>query len=179
MPELKRLAAASVNRALQGVAQFEKLGEGGFNRTFLVTMRDGFQLVGWILYPVAEPKRLVIASEVATLDFLRINDIPVPKVYGYSTTPENLAGTEYVFMELVRGTILGDIWFDLPEKARMTVVTRLVQLESRLFALRFSASGSLYYMKDLDAGTQRIDVPVADSAGVEGFCVRADTRLPL
>ena len=61
----------------------------------------------------------------------------------------------------------------------MTVVTRLVQLESQLFALRFPASGSLYYAKNLDVGTQMIDVPDADSAGVEGFCVGHDTRLPL
>jgi len=179
VPELKRLAAASVNRTLQDVAQFEKLGKGGFNRTFLVIMRDGFQLLGWIPYPVTQPKHLVTASEVATQDFVRVNDIPVPKIYGYSTALDSPAGTEHIFVELVRGTTLGDIWFDLPEKAIMTVVTRFVQLESQLFALRFPASGSLYYAKNLDVGTQMIDVPDADSAGVEGFCVGHDTRLPL
>ena len=61
----------------------------------------------------------------------------------------------------------------------MTVVTRLVQSESQLFALRFPASGSLYYTKGLDACTQKINVPVADSAGVEGFYVDLDTRLLL
>ena len=109
MPELKRLAAASVNRTLQDVAQFEKLGKGGFNRTFMVIMRDGFQLVGWIPYPATQPKHLVTASEVATLDFVRVNDIPVPKIYGYSTALGNPAGTEHIFMELVRGTKLADI----------------------------------------------------------------------
>jgi predicted Ser/Thr protein kinase len=147
--ELKRLAATAINRNADEVARFEKLAEGGFNRTFLITMHDGFQFVGRIPYPVTEPKQSVVASEVATMEFLRSHGIPVPKIYDYSATSENLAGTEYLFMELVRGTNLGDIWFELSEKARITAVTKLVELETRLFALPFPASGSLYYAKDL------------------------------
>src|ERR1700733_12339148 len=79
LSEFKRLAAASVNQNAEDVARFEKLAEGGFNRTFLVTMRDGFQFAGRIPYPVTEPKDLVVASEVATMDFLRSHGIPVPK----------------------------------------------------------------------------------------------------
>ena len=127
VPEFKRLAAATVNQRADDVAQFEKLGEGGFSRTFLITMRDGFQFVGRIPYPATEPKHLVVASEVATMDFLRLHGIPVPEIYSYSNTSENAAGTEYLFMELVRGTNLGDVWFDLPEKARITVVKNIVQ----------------------------------------------------
>ncbi|KAI4947827.1 hypothetical protein J4E86_008343 [Alternaria arbusti] len=140
-------------------------------------MRDGFQFIGRIPYPVTEPKHLVIASEVATMDFLRLHGIPVPKVYSYSATPENAAGTEYIFMEFIRGINLGDIWFDLPEKARITVVSKLVELESKLFALEFQASGSLYYTKDLPAGYGRSEGPIAKSARDSDFCVGPDTRL--
>jgi serine/threonine protein kinase len=179
VPEFKRLAAAAVDRKVEDVVRFEKLAEGGFNRTFVITMRDGFQFVGRIPYPVTEPKRLVIASEVATMDFLRSHGIPVPKVYSYSATPENVAGTEYLFMELVSGTNLGDIWHDLPEKARIRVVKNIVEMESRLFSLSFPASGSLFYTKDLPAGLNRIDVPIADYARDARFCVGPDTRLGL
>ncbi|KAF1960978.1 hypothetical protein CC80DRAFT_523199 [Byssothecium circinans] len=142
-------------------------------------MRDGFQFVGRIPYPVTEPKHLVVASEVATMDFLHSHGIPVPKIYSYSATSENAAGTEYLFMELMRGTNLGDVWFDLPEKARIRVVKKLVELESRLFALPLPASGSLYYAKDLKVGFNKVDVPVADSAGQSRFCVGPETRLDL
>jgi hypothetical protein len=169
--ELKRFAAAAVNQNVEDVTSFEKLAEGGFNRTFLITMRDGFQFVGRVPYPVTEPKHLVVASEVATMDFLRLHGIPVPKIYSYSATSENAAGTEYIFMELVRGTNLGDIWFDLSGKARITVVTKLVELESRLFALEFPASGSLYYTKDLQAGFSRFEGPIAKSARNSDFCI--------
>lgn len=74
------------------------------------------------------------------MDFLRSRGKPVPKIYGYSTTSENAACTEYNFMELVHGTNLGDTWFDMLEKARITIVTKLVELGSRLFAFRFPAT---------------------------------------
>jgi len=142
-------------------------------------MRDGFQFVGRIPYPVTEPKHLVVASEVATMDFLRLHGIPVPKVYSYSATSENAAGTKYIFMEFIRGTNLGDIWFELPEKARIAVVTKLVELESKLFALEFPASGSLYYTKDLPAGFSKVEVHIARSACNGDFCIGPDTRLSM
>ena len=46
----------------------EKLDEGGFNRIFLITMLDGFQMIACILYPVTEPKFYAVASEVAKSD---------------------------------------------------------------------------------------------------------------
>lgn len=46
-------------------------------------------------------------------------------------------------MEMIGGTNLGDIWYELSEKARIEVVRKLVELESRLFGLQFPASGSL------------------------------------
>jgi hypothetical protein len=179
VPEFKRLAAAAVDQKVEDVVQFEKLAEGGFNRTFLITMRGGFQFVGRVPYPVTQPKRLVIASEVATMDFLRSHGIPVPKVYSYSATPENVAGTEYLFMELVSGINLGDVWHDLSEKARIRVVKNIVEMESRLFSLSFPASGSLFYTKDLPAEFNRIDVPIADAVPDARFCVGPDIRLGL
>ncbi|KAH7082398.1 kinase-like domain-containing protein [Paraphoma chrysanthemicola] len=177
--ELKHLAASAVNQNVEDVARFEKLGEGGFNRTFLVTMHDGFQLVVRIPYSTTEPKRLVIASEVATMDFLRSHGVPVPKIYSYSVTSENPAGTEYLITELVRGSNLGDIWYDLSEKARITVVSRLVELESQIFALQFPANGNLYYSKDLNEETRRVEVPTVDLSHNTSFCVGPDTRLSL
>jgi hypothetical protein len=182
VPELKRLAAASVNRGSEDVASFKKLAEGGFNRTFLVTMRDGFQMVARIPYTATEPKSLAVASEVATLDYLRLHDLPVPKVYGYSATSENAAGTEYVFMEFVHGTNLGDVWYDLSENARIHAVTKLVELESRAFSLQFPASGSLYYQKDMQAlapSVSGIPLNTADQGTESKFCIGPESTLGL
>jgi hypothetical protein len=43
--ELKRLAALAIHQKEADVIEFQKLAEGGFNRSFLITMRDGYQLV--------------------------------------------------------------------------------------------------------------------------------------
>lgn len=171
------MAAAAVKQNIEGKVSFQKLAEGGFNRTFLVTMRDGFQFVGRIPYSTTEPNNLVIASEVATMDFLRSHGMPIPKMYSYSATAKNAAGTEYIFMERVQGTNLGDVWFDPFEKARITVVTKLVELESQLFTLKLPENGSLYYTKDLQDECEKIEVPVTDATSNGEFSIGPDPRL--
>lgn len=157
---------------------FEKLAEGGFNRSFLVTRRDNFRFVARIPYPVTQPKSLIIASELATMDFLRSHGIPVPKVYGYSASADNPAETEYIFMELIQGQNLGDICFDLSERQRAKLIAKLVQLQSRLFALRFPASGSLYYCTDLPE-SNKVVVPSSLPTNEGRFCIGPDTSLGL
>ncbi|KAJ5373451.1 hypothetical protein N7517_005457 [Penicillium concentricum] len=76
------------------VTQLSKMSEGGFNRVLIATMKDGFQAVVKIPYQSTVPKTYATASEVATLTFLSSKDIPVPKVYGWSSTTENPVGIE-------------------------------------------------------------------------------------
>jgi hypothetical protein len=177
--ELANLAAAAVQRSPEDLVKFEKLAEGGFNRTFLLSMRDGFQMVARIPYPMTEPKHLLVASEVATMGYLRSHGIPTPEIYGYSTSPRNPAGAEYIFMEINRGINLGDIWFKLGETAMISVVRRLVELESRLFSLTFPASGSLYYSRDLDAARDTIEMTSELPSKNGPFCIGPDTTLAL
>ncbi|KAH8104316.1 hypothetical protein DFH11DRAFT_1551012 [Phellopilus nigrolimitatus] len=92
---LRRLAAQSVGRSPADVVNLSKLAEGGFNRTFLITLCDNFQMV---------PKYYAVASEVATMELLRSSGLPVPEVYGYSPASDNAAKTECFFMEFMRGT---------------------------------------------------------------------------
>ncbi|EFR00445.1 protein kinase subdomain-containing protein [Nannizzia gypsea CBS 118893] len=162
--ELKRLAVPSIQQRTEDVAKFEKLAEGGFNRAFLITMHDGSQLVARIPYLVTAPGDLLVASEVAAMDFLRSHGIPVPKVYGYSTASTNPAGMEYIFMELMRGRNLGGVWFDSSERQRIT----------------FPASGSLYYRDDIQSEEAGIVVPTTDHLSDDSrFCIRPDTTLRL
>lgn len=175
--ELKRLAALAVQQKEDNVTRFEKLAEGGFNRSFLITMRDGFQFVARIPYPHTGPKFLVVASEVATMGFLHAHGIPVPRVFGYATDADNSAGTQYIFMEFVQGTNLADVWYDLSEQQRIKMVGKLVELEARLFDLQFPASGSLYYCEDLPEKYRQIITPKLSST--RRFCVGPDTSLAL
>ncbi len=136
-------------------------------------MQDGFQLVARIPYCSTEPRQLLVASEVATLNFLRSNGIPVPEVYGYSHTTENPVGSEYIFLEFIRGINLADIWHALPENASVKVVKELAEFESKLLTIRFATSGSLYSRQDLDPS---MNVDVAATPSLAGqYCVGPDT----
>ena len=150
-----------------------KLAEGGFNRTFLVTMHDGFEMVARIPYPVTVPKFYAIASEVATMRFLRSYGLPVPEVYDYSPSSDNAAKTEYIFMEFVRGTKLTDVWLEMKEQDIDSVLRQVVQLESRMMSIPFPAGGSLYYTSDLEKVAGETGIPLDDKS----FCIGPDARV--
>ena len=178
---LRQLAAESVKRSPDDIDRLEKLAEGGFNRTFLITMRDGFRMVARIPYPVTTPKYFAVASEVATLAFLRSVGLPTPEVYGYSPAPDNAAGTEYIFMQFVEGTSLGDVWSDLGEGDIISILQQLAELESRMMLMAFPAGGSLYFTEDLVnlAGSSFRPTRPGIALKDKRFCVGPETSLPL
>ncbi len=173
--ELCRLAAQSVDRSPDDIVDFAKLAEGGHNRIFLITMRDGFQMVARIPYPATVPKYHAVASEAATMAFLRSSGLPIPEIYGYSPVPDNAAETEFIFMEFIGGTKLSEVWPDFGEQEVISVLHQLVELESKMMSISFPAGGSLYYAKDLEKLDGTPGIPLAD----ERFCVGPDVRLRL
>lgn len=178
---LRQLAAEAVKRSPDDIDSLEKLAEGGFNRTFLITMRDGFRMVARIPYPATTPKYFAVASEVATLTFLRSVGLPTPEVYGYSPVPDNMAGTEYVFMQFVEGTNLGNVWADLEEVDIVSILRQLAQLESKMMSMAFPAGGSLYFIEDLInlAGSSFEPTRPGVTLRDKRFCVGPETSLPL
>lgn len=50
---LENIAARSVG--WKKVTRIRKLAEGGFNRVFLLTMEDGFEVIAKIPYPLLSP----------------------------------------------------------------------------------------------------------------------------
>ncbi|KAI1947402.1 hypothetical protein LOZ57_003128 [Ophidiomyces ophidiicola] len=169
---LKSIAARSVGR--ESVTGITKLAEGGFNRVFLLTMNDGFEAIVKIPYLHTVPKMFTTESEVATLDFLHSNGIPVPKVYSWSSKTDNEVGTEYIIMEKASGKPLTDCWFNLSAKERVNLVTSFVNIEKRLFSFRFGAHGSLHYKKNLPQHLQaNLYAPgsQADGDAASRFCI--------
>jgi hypothetical protein len=81
IPGLFKIIAEALFRNPEEIADFRKLGEGGLNRTFLVTFDTGPQLVVRIPYPLLTPKTYALASEVATMNFLRSKGLPIPKIF--------------------------------------------------------------------------------------------------
>ncbi|KAL2217191.1 phosphotransferase enzyme family protein [Thermoascus aurantiacus ATCC 26904] len=85
---LRQGAAKHLGSSHGKVACLTKFAEGGFNRVLLLTMEDGFQAVAKIPYRTT---------------YLRSKGIPVPRVYGYSSTTDDPVGVEYITMERAPG----------------------------------------------------------------------------
>ncbi len=64
-------------------------------------------MIAHIPYPTTVPKYYAVASKVATMEFLCSFGLPVPQVYGYSPSSDNVVKTKYIFMEFMRGAMYG------------------------------------------------------------------------
>jgi hypothetical protein len=164
--ELKKAVAKATNKPVSDVISVQKFAEGGFNRVFEVSMRDGSSTLARLPYPSTLPRHLAVASEVATVAFLRAHGIPTPRVLGYSAD-DNPVGAEYILMEKLPGSPVGEAWFDISERDRLKVLLEIVKVEAKLFAMNLPASGSIYYTHDLPSDTPY--VPILESK--DGLCI--------
>ena len=173
--ELKRVAAAAVGKDATAVQAFHKLAEGGFNRVFELII-DGLQVIARLTYPSTYPKHFSVASEEATIDLVRSYGVPVPKVLDYSATSNNAVGAEYIIMEKANGRDLGEIWYELSEKERIKVVVQVARLESVLFSIPLPGCGSVYYKRDLENGTEAVNITVGEGASERAghLCIGPD-----
>lgn len=67
--ELGRVGATAVGSA--ACVNIEKYPDGMFNKTFVLTMNDGIQVVAKLPNPNAGRSHYTVASEVATMEFVR------------------------------------------------------------------------------------------------------------
>ncbi|KAI4182651.1 MAG: hypothetical protein LQ346_006539 [Caloplaca aetnensis] len=138
-------------------------------------MRDGLQVVAKLPYPSTIPKRYATASEVATMDLVRLHGVPVPKIYDYSTTSQNPVGCEFIIMERVAGKELRHVWSKETPQQRLKMVEQVVKMESLLFSIKLPASGSVYYKRDLPADVETVDIP--GIGGLDGLCIGPEVKL--
>lgn len=155
---LKSIIASSSGRATSDIVDFSKLSEGGFNRVFQARFKDGQCVIARLPYPSTTPEHYAVASEVATLDYLQLHGICTPKVYAWCSTKTNPVGSEYIVMEKLGGTPLGDIWYSMTPREQHSMMKKIVHWEAQLMSLSFPAYGSIYYCKDLTS-EKKISLP--------------------
>ena len=170
--ELCQAAAESVSRSVDDITTFAKIAEGGSYRIFEATFQDRLNVIVRLPYPSTIPQEYGIASEVATMEYLRLHGIPIPKVFDWSSSTDNPVQSEYIIMEKAQGMELEHTWYTMTAKERMAVVEKIVDIERMLFAIRFPASGSIYFKDFLGTRTTTIDLPLAINCGKAArFCV--------
>ncbi|KAL2872636.1 phosphotransferase family protein [Aspergillus lucknowensis] len=152
VPALKKAIAAASGHFTSDIISFFKLSEGGFNRLFQATFNDGKHIIARIPYPSTGPEHYAVASEVATLDYVRLHGFTTPNVYAWCSTRANPVGAEYIIMEKLDSLPLGDVWFIMTPKDQHRIMKQIVEWETRLMSLEFPASGSIYYRKGVLSG---------------------------
>ncbi|KAH0842096.1 phosphotransferase family protein [Fonsecaea pedrosoi] len=173
--ELNKIAAKCLRQPASEVKEISKLAEGGFNRVFQITMKDGSEVLARLPYPSTKPCRFAVASEAATLDLVRSAGVPTPKVLYYSTDAQNPVGAEFMIMEKLPGRPIGDMWFDLTEDQRLKIILEVVQAEAKLSRIDLPAYGSVYYEHDLPTDTSR--AVITSTSDIKGLCIGPHTSL--
>lgn len=175
--ELCRVIAKSVGLCSTDIILFTKIAEGGSYRIFEATFRDGLKVIARLPYPCTIPRKYGVASEVATMEFLRLHGVPIPKIFDWSSSQSNTVGSEYIIMERVQGRELADTWYTMTFKERMAVIENIVDVERILFGVQFPASGSLFFKDSLNAGVKSVDMPENSSLKDIGrFCIGPSTE---
>ncbi|KAI9036174.1 putative reverse transcriptase [Aspergillus affinis] len=99
--------------------------------------------------------------------------IPVPKVYGYSSSENNPAGIGYIVMEKAPGAGLESKWSSMSKRERHTLASTFVEIEQMLFNIPFGATGSIYFKKDVPPELQAAlhMTNIDNDAGDETLCI--------
>ncbi|KAF9485544.1 kinase-like protein [Pholiota conissans] len=122
--------------------------EGSYNRVFRLRLSNNKTVIARIPFPNAGPQSILTRSEVATMDFLRTRNVPVPKVLAWDATTTNAVGCEYIIMEQCPGSTLEDN--DTSRLELYRHIADVVDMMAGLASVRFSQYGSIYYKEDVD-----------------------------
>lgn len=96
-------------------------------------MDDGLEAIHEIPYHVPGPKHFATASEAATLHYLHSRGVPVPEVYGYSSSENNPTGMEYLIMEKAQGVSMQTRWLQITKRERHKLATSFVDIDKKPF----------------------------------------------
>ncbi|KAK2875088.1 hypothetical protein FQN49_001784 [Arthroderma sp. PD_2] len=148
MNELLRIAAIAVGT--KACITVEKCPDGMYNKSFVLTMDDGQEVIAKVPNPNAGCPHLTTASEVATMDFVRnILGTPAPKVYSWSPCATNPVGAEYIIMEKMPGVQLRQVWNNMKLVDKMNLRLDVARHQSAWLSVTFSSFGGIYYARDL------------------------------
>ncbi|KAL1305924.1 hypothetical protein AAFC00_004066 [Neodothiora populina] len=170
------VVSKAAGRPRESVTNIAKLAEGGYYRVFEVTFSDSLAVIARIPYPCTVPRQFGIASEVATMQYLRLHGIPVPEVLDWTVSP-NPVGSKYMIMAKAQGTELEQTWYTMSIEERSNVVKQIVVLESKMFQLDFPASGSIYHQSFLESHEVSTFVPLDSTFGEGTFCIGPSSEL--
>ncbi len=121
--------------------------QGSYNRAFVVTSYMEGEPVTRRLLRVAKSLHpwFKTESEVATIMYLRTHTtIPVPKVYAFESSPNNIIGHEWMLMDFMPGRKYTELIEELGPVQQKEIVTTVHGYLQQLSLQSFNGIGSLY-----------------------------------
>ncbi|KAJ7776757.1 hypothetical protein DFH07DRAFT_731635 [Mycena maculata] len=114
-----------------------------------------------------------LESEVATMVYVRQNSsVPVPTVYGYCPTRNNLIGQPFSIISFSEGLDMDGVpWENLPLHVKLVGVRDFADIVSQLSQLQFKAIGSIYFK----FGDPHKQIPVGFVLGPVSWCKHEST----
>ncbi|KAL2852073.1 phosphotransferase enzyme family protein, partial [Aspergillus pseudoustus] len=146
-----------------------KCPEGPRNKSFILRMDNGVEVIAKLPNGNAGPAKYTTASEVATQELLRdVFKLPVPRILAWSyDATNNPVGAEYIISEKARGVKLGSVWKQWRWKSKMNMVQQITDMENTLASISFPSHGSVYLKDDLRSLEGIADSLEADGAVTE------------
>ncbi|RDB16570.1 Altered inheritance of mitochondria protein 9, mitochondrial [Hypsizygus marmoreus] len=147
--------AACRSAGARHCTSFTKIGEGSYNKIFLLELDNGVKITARIPSPVVGNLELSVASEVATMAYLRDSHAAnVPKVFSWSNTEANPVKWPYILMEYVPGIPLQQIWAKIRGVPTAQALGRIITTTLLTSRPAFSQIGSLYFKADVSPELQ-------------------------
>ncbi|KIJ53327.1 hypothetical protein M422DRAFT_242472 [Sphaerobolus stellatus SS14] len=134
------------------VTPMEKVTDS-LNRVFHLKFDNRKEYLATFPTSPAGPAYYAVASEAATIDFLRGKvGIPIPKVLGWNARRDDSeVGAEYIIREAPKGSLLRDVWEDMSDQEKSQTIGYLAVMTKEIVDLRFTHSGSIYSRDNMAA----------------------------
>ena len=126
----------------------EYLATGGFNTVSTIKeMNKGtIESKEFVLrIPLPEDPYFKTECDVATTELVRyFTSIPVPRIYAYDSSSNNVLGLEWILMEKVKGNPLHYTWGDLDNENHIRITKQIAAWQNELSNITANLIGGLY-----------------------------------
>ncbi|OJD29107.1 phosphotransferase enzyme family protein [Diplodia corticola] len=92
--------------------------------------------------------KMSVASQVATMHLARLQGIPAPEVLMHHCTKDNVVGQPFIAFQEPEGSVVRNLWMDLDDQERLSLVDKIAHLDAKLFATNLPAFGNVYHAED-------------------------------
>lgn len=128
-----------LNKLDETISNIERLdGEESFlNPIYGISCKSGDNYVLKVINPLEKWKKVKTLNEVKAIELIKKANIPVPKIYDYSTS-KDLIGFEYILMEKFEGNNLKDVF----EKRKLEYLSQIADIIQKFQQFSYRKIGS-------------------------------------